>query len=59
MFLMVKEVHHFELGQTVKNIMLTFSGMLVMGFLAFIMFGLSNQVIDFVYAIFQEVRARV
>jgi hypothetical protein len=59
MFMMVKEIHGYEIGQTVKNIALTLIGMLIMGILAFILFGLSNQVTDFVYSIYQEVRLRV
>ncbi|CAM4329645.1 YIP1 family protein [Paenibacillus alkaliterrae] len=59
LFMMVKEIHGYELGQTVKNIFLTLIGMLIMALLAFILFGLSNQVTDFIYSIFQEVKYRV
>ncbi|GGF98065.1 YIP1 family protein [Paenibacillus abyssi] len=58
-FMMVKEIHGYEIGQTVKNIFLTIMGMLIMALLAFILFGLSNQVTDFIYSIFQEVKYRV
>ncbi|UVI29076.1 YIP1 family protein [Paenibacillus spongiae] len=59
MFMMVKEIHGYEIGQSVKNIVLTIIGMLIMALLAFILFGLSNQVTDFMYSIFQEVKYRV
>ncbi|WP_062236069.1 YIP1 family protein [Fictibacillus sp. FJAT-27399] len=59
MFLMVKEIHRFELGQTVKNIFLTFAGMGILGLIGFMMFGLTNQLYDFVDAILSEVKARV
>lgn len=58
-FMMVKEIHDYEIGQSFKNIFLTIVGMLIMALLAFILFGLSNQVTDFVYSIFQEVKYRV
>ncbi|MFD0717507.1 YIP1 family protein [Paenibacillus sp. GCM10027626] len=59
MFMMVKEIHGYEIGQTIKNIFLTLIGMIIMALLAFILFGLSNQVTDFVESIFQEVMYRV
>jgi len=59
MFMMVKEIHGYEIGQSFKNIFLTLVGMAIMAVLAFILFGLSNQVTDFVYSIYQEVKFRV
>ncbi|MGM7702768.1 YIP1 family protein [Pseudalkalibacillus sp. Hm43] len=59
LFMMVKEIHSYEIGQTVKNMVLSAAGMLVLGIISFILFGLSNQVVDFVYSIFQEVKLRV
>lgn len=59
LFLMVKEVHRFELGQTVKNIFLTFASMGILALIGFMMFGLTNQLYDFVDAILSEVKARV
>ena len=58
-FVKVKEIHGYEIGETLKNILLTIGGMLVMGMIAFILFGLSSQVLDFVDAIYQEVKLRV
>lgn len=59
MFFMLKEVHGYELGETFRNIFVTIIGMMVMAILAFILFGLSNQVIDFVHSVSQEVIIRV
>lgn len=58
MFMMVKEIHGYEIGQSVKNVLLTLAGMLIMALLAFILFGLSSQVTDFAYTIYQEVKFR-
>ncbi|WP_308635136.1 YIP1 family protein [Paenibacillus silvisoli] len=59
MFIMVKEIHGYEIKETVRNIILTLIGMIIMAFVAFILFGLSNQVWEFVYSLFQEVNLRV
>ncbi|WP_349408498.1 YIP1 family protein [Pseudalkalibacillus sp. SCS-8] len=59
LFMMVKEIHGYEIGQTMKNMALSAAGMVMLGIISFILFGLSNQVIDFVYSIFQEVKLRV
>jgi sugar lactone lactonase YvrE len=59
LFVMLKETHGYELGETVKNVFLTIIGMLIMGLLAFILFGLSSQLWDFITSIFQEVMIRV
>lgn len=59
LFIMVKEIHGYELVETVKNILLTLFGMLMMAVIAFILFGLSSQVTDFIYSIYQEVKIRV
>lgn len=58
LFLMVKELHGYEMKETFKNIALTIVGMLIMALIAFILFGLSNQVWEFVYSLFQEVKLR-
>ncbi|WP_167747093.1 YIP1 family protein [Cohnella luojiensis] len=59
MFMMVKEIHGYEIGQSIKNIILTIIGMLIMVMLAFILFGLSSQVMDFVHSMYLEVKYRV
>ncbi|MGZ9583380.1 YIP1 family protein [Paenibacillus marinisediminis] len=58
-FIKVKEVHGYEIGESFKNIGLTIFGIAVMGMIAFILFGLSNQVTDFIVSIYQEVKLRV
>ncbi|MCC3374558.1 YIP1 family protein [Cohnella sp. REN36] len=56
--LMVKEIHGYELKETFKNVAITLSGMAVMALIAFIFFGLSSQVWDFVRSIAEEVKYR-
>jgi len=59
LFVMVKEIHGYEVKETFKNIAITLSGMVVLGLIAFIFFGLSGQVWDFVRSIAEEVKYRV
>lgn len=59
MFIMVKEVHSYEIGETVRNIVVSLIGMIILALLAFILFGLSNQVLDFAHSVAQEVILRV
>ncbi|MBB6672174.1 YIP1 family protein [Cohnella nanjingensis] len=56
--LMVKEIHGYEFKETFKNVAITLSGMAVMALIAFIFFGLSSQVWDFVRSIAEEVKYR-
>ncbi|MFC4810485.1 YIP1 family protein [Paenibacillus sp. GCM10023250] len=56
--LMVKEIHGYEFKETFKNIAITVSGMVIMAVIAFIFFGLSSQVWDFVRSIAEEVKYR-
>lgn len=56
--MMVKEIHNYELDETARNVVMTLFGMLMMGVIAFILFGLSNQLLDFVYSVYQELRIR-
>jgi tetratricopeptide (TPR) repeat protein len=58
-FIMVKEIHGYEIKETVRNIVLTIIAMMIMALVAFILFGLSNQVWEFVYSLYQEVNLRV
>lgn len=58
MFIMVKEVHDYEIGGTIKNILLTIFLMACIIIIGIILFGLSNQLWDFVYSLYQEVRIR-
>jgi tetratricopeptide (TPR) repeat protein len=59
MVIMVKEIHGYELKETFKNVAVTLSGMAVMALIAFIFFGLSSQLWDFVRSIAEEVKYRV
>nr|WP_245251944.1 YIP1 family protein [Paenibacillus sediminis] len=59
MVVMIKEIHGYELKDTFKNVAITLSGMVVMALIAFIFFGLSSQVWDFVRSIAEEVKYRV
>lgn len=59
MFIMVKEIHGYEFRETVRSIFLTLVGMVIMVILAFILFGLSNQVFDFAHSVIEEVILRV
>ncbi|NIK77126.1 DNA-binding beta-propeller fold protein YncE [Paenibacillus castaneae] len=59
MFTMVKEIHGYEIKETFKNVAITISSMIIMALIAFIFFGLSNQVWDFVRSIAEEVKYRV
>lgn len=57
--IMIKELHNFSAGEVVKNIFLTLFGMIVFIAIAYIIFILFDQVIDFVVQIFQEVSSFV
>jgi len=54
----VKEIHGYEFKETFKNVAITLSGMVIMALIAFIFFGLSSQVWDFVRSIAEEVKYR-
>ncbi|MEZ0536433.1 NHL repeat-containing protein [Caldicellulosiruptoraceae bacterium PP1] len=58
LFFKVKEIHNYELGETVKNIIYTIVGIIIIAIVLFILFGLSNQLWDFIYSLIQEVRIR-
>jgi len=60
LFLMVKEIHDFEFGQTIKNILLTLGGSMVIVVVSFLLYILLiDQLIDFIYSIIWEVLIRV
>ncbi len=59
MFMMVMQIHGYEIGESFKNIFSTLIGMLILAVLLFILFGLSMQVVDFVHSIGEEVILRV
>ena len=58
LFLMVKEVHGYRVGETVRTILVTLFAMAIFALAAFVLYILVDQVRDFVYSIVQEVRIR-
>lgn len=59
LFLMIREIHNFDIKKTFKNIFLTIFTMVIMIFIAYILFVLSRQVFDFIQGLLQEVKIRV
>lgn len=59
LFIMIKEVHNFTISETIKNIIITIFGMLILWLVVVIIFVLINEVYNFVYSIFKEVMLRV
>lgn len=56
LFLMVKEVHNYTFGETVRNILLTIFTMGLFVLTGYILYVLFNQLFEFISAILQEVR---
>lgn len=54
LFLMVKEIHNFTFGETVKNIFITLFCMVIMLLVLFIVYVLLDQVYDFVHSVIRE-----
>lgn len=59
LFIMVKEIHDFTFWGTVRNILITLFGMILLAFVLMIVYVLFDQVIQFVSSIIQEVLYRV
>lgn len=59
LIVMVKEIHDYTFKETVKNILVTIFGMILMVLVLFILFILFNQEVDFIKSIIQELRIRV
>lgn len=59
LFFMIKEIHNYTISDTIRNILLTLFGMVIMLLVVFIVFVLIDQVYDFVYSIIKEVVLRV
>lgn len=57
-FWKVQSLQNYGVGETVINIFLSLFAMLVLGVLAFIIFGLSNELRMFIYEVYQEVSMR-
>lgn len=59
LFIMIKEVHNFSFSETVRNILVTVFGMVILILVLFVVYVLLDQVFDFVNSIIQEVMLRV
>lgn len=59
LFIMVKEVHDFTFWGSVRNILITLFGMILLAFVLMIVYVLFDQVIQFISSIIQEVLYRV
>lgn len=57
--IMIKEIHNYSLPETVRNILVTIFGMVILLLVVFIIFILMDQVYDFIYSIIREVMLRV
>ena len=57
--IMVKEVHNYSFGELVRNILVTLFTMGLFLLTAYIMYVLFTQLIDFINAVYQELRLRV
>ncbi len=57
-FIMVKEVHNYSFGETIKNILITIFTMGLFLLTGYILYVLFSQLFDFVSAIIQEVGLR-
>lgn len=58
LIMMIKEIHHFTLGETIKNLLLTIFTIVIILSVSYILFILSTQLIHFVQEIIQEVLTR-
>lgn len=59
LFIMIKEIHNYTFTDTIRNILVTLFGMVIMLLVGFIVFVLIDQVYDFVYSIIKEAVLRV
>lgn len=57
-FWKVQSLQNYGVGETVMNLLLSLFAMLVTGVLAFIIFGLTNELRMFIYEVYQEVLLR-
>ena len=55
----IMQIHNYTLGKTLITIFLTFVAMLIIIFLALLLFDLLNQLYNFIYSIYQELIFRV
>jgi DNA-binding beta-propeller fold protein YncE len=59
LFIMIKEIHNFSFSETIKNILTTLFGMVILLLVVLIIIVLMDQVYDFVFSIIKEVLLRV
>ena len=57
-FIMIKEIHDYEIRDVVKNIILTVFAGVVLVLVIFVLYLLLGQVVEFIHGIILEVRAR-
>lgn len=58
LFLMVKEIHNYTFGETIRNVLLTLFTMAIMVLAGYILYILFYQLFDFITALFREVQLR-
>ena len=58
LFIMIKEIHNFTFTENVRVTLLTLFTMVLMVLVMYILYFLFNQLYEFVYSIWQEVRVR-
>lgn len=56
--IMIKEIHNYTVGETIKNILLTIFGSIITVTVLIIVYILLNQVYEFIYSLIQEVMIR-
>lgn len=59
LFIMIKEVQDYSVGETIKNILLTIFAMIIAVLIATVTYMLLDQVFAFIYSVIQEVLLRV
>lgn len=57
-FWKVQAIQNYSIGETAVNIFLSLVTMAILGVMIFILFGLSNELKDFFYSVYQEVTIR-
>jgi tetratricopeptide (TPR) repeat protein len=57
-FVMVKEIHNYSFGETVRNVLLTLFTMAIMMLTGYILYVLFFQLFDFISALLREVQLR-
>ncbi|CAM3609694.1 YIP1 family protein [Marinicrinis lubricantis] len=55
---MVQALHNYSVGETMLNIILSIFALMILAVLIFLIFGLTNELIVFIYEVYQEVVLR-